>query len=166
VVEGELDRLANQADREPIALNLSIETLLDDAARSRLIGLLASKASLANQVSIEVAERSVIDHPIAFREFCEAAAPLGYRVGIEKAGHRLIDIDALHEFGLVYIKLDRSLTTDLTDNEPNRNYLRGITGMAHAVGLTVIADGVRSTEELAGLGDLGVDGASGPGVPD
>lgn len=166
VVEGELDRLASQADREPIALNLSIETLLDDAARSRLIEILASRASLADQVSIEVAERSVINHPIAFREFCEAAAPLGYRVGIEKAGHRLIDIDALQEFGLVYIKLDRSLTTDLGDNESNRNYLRGITGMAHAVGLTVIADGVRSAEELAGLGDLGVDGASGPGVPD
>ncbi|WP_322522202.1 LapD/MoxY N-terminal periplasmic domain-containing protein [Guyparkeria halophila] len=166
VVEGELERLANQDDREPIALNLSIETLLDDVARHRLIGLLALRSNLADQVSLEVAERSVIDHPVAFREFCEAAAPLGYRVGIEKAGHRLIDIDALHELGLVYIKLDRSLTTDLRDNESNRNYLRGITGMAHAVGLTVIADGVRSTEELAGLGDLGIDGASGPGLPD
>ncbi|MFO7808234.1 EAL domain-containing protein, partial [Guyparkeria sp.] len=99
-------------------------------------------------------------------EFCAATAPLGYRIGIEKAGLALTDIEALHELGLVYLKLDRSLTTDLASSESNRNYLRGITGMGHAIGLTVIADGVRSGEELTILGELGVDGASGPGVSD
>lgn len=117
-------------------------------------------------VSIELAERAAIDHPAAFREFCAVAVPLGYRVGIEKAGLAVTEIDVLHELGLSYLKLDRSLTTDLATSESNRSYLRGITGMAHAIGLTVIADGVRSAEELTQLGELGVDGASGPGVPE
>ncbi|MDG4867050.1 EAL domain-containing protein [Guyparkeria sp. 1SP6A2] len=166
VVKLELERLARASDAEPVALNLSIDSLLDESARSRLMGLLATHTAQAARVSIEFAERAVIDHPAAFREFCIATAPLGYRIGIEKAGLALTDIEALHELGLIYLKLDRSLTTDLASSESNRNYLRGITGMAHAIGLTVIADGVRSAEELTLLGELGVDGASGPGVPD
>ncbi|MFI9652696.1 EAL domain-containing protein [Guyparkeria sp. GHLCS8-2] len=165
VLASELDRLTHEDNGEPVAVNLSIESLLDESARSRLMALLTSYTRQAGRVSIEMAERAVIDHPAAFREFCAAAVPLGYRIGIEKAGLALTDIDALHELGLVYLKLDRSLTTDLAGSESNRNYLRGITGMAHAIGLTVIADGVRSNEELAVLGELGVDGASGPGVP-
>ncbi|MCL7751447.1 EAL domain-containing protein [Guyparkeria hydrothermalis] len=168
VAESELERLARtpDPDGEPIALNLSIDTLLDESTRGRLLGLLASHTARAAMVSIELAERAAIDHPAAFREFCAVAVPLGYRVGIEKAGLAVTEIDVLHELGLSYLKLDRSLTTDLAASESNRSYLRGITGMAHAIGLTVIADGVRSAEELTQLGELGVDGASGPGVPE
>ncbi|MFP4463346.1 MAG: EAL domain-containing protein [Guyparkeria sp.] len=166
IFEHELERLAESDDIEPVALNLSIDSLLDESTRSRLMDRLIAHAAIAGRVSIEVAERAVIEHPAAFREFCTATVPLGYRAGIEKAGLALTDIEALHELGLAYIKLDRSLTTDLVGSESNRNYLRGITGMAHAIGLTVIADGVRSAEEITLLGQLGVDGVSGPGVAD
>ena len=166
VTEIELQRLSRSEQAEPVALNLSIDTLLDESTRGQLLGLLTSHAAQAAEVSIEIAERAVIDHPAAFREFCSFAVALGYRLGIEKAGLAVTEIDALHELGLDYLKLDRSLTTDLAANESSRNYLRGITGMAHALGLTVIAEGVRSADELTRLGEMGVDGASGPGVPD
>ena len=166
VVENQFAWLAGAEETEQLAINLSIETLLDETVRKRLITLLESRKAVAQQVLVEVAERSVIDHPAAFREFCEVVVPLGYRVGIEQAGHRLTDIGELQELGLDYLKLDPSLTAGLSEGEANRNFLRGITGMAHAIGLIVIATGVRSTDELAVLGELGVDGASGPGVAD
>ena len=166
VVEHQLTQMEETGDAEPLALNLSIETLLDEPVRSRLIALLESRAAHAGQVLLEMAERSVIDHPATFLEFCESVVPLGYRVGIEQAGQRLTDIGELQELGLDYLKIDPSLTAGLGEGESNRNYLRGITGMAHAIGLVVIATGVRSADELVLLGELGIDGASGPGVSD
>ncbi|TQE99406.1 MAG: EAL domain-containing protein [Spiribacter salinus] len=164
IFEKELAQLASDSAASPIALNLSIETLLDESTRNRLMSLLATYETLATSVWIEIAEKAVVHHPAAFSEFCEAATPRGYAVGIEQAGHRLMDIETLHELGLAYLKLDRSLTADLTGAESNRNYLRGITGMAHSIGLIVIADGIRSSEDLITVGELGFDGASGPAL--
>jgi hypothetical protein len=42
--------------------------------------------------------------------------------------------------------------------------LAGI-GIRHNIGLTVIAEGVQTAEELATLPELGFDGATGPAVP-
>ncbi|HER34361.1 MAG: EAL domain-containing protein [Halothiobacillaceae bacterium] len=166
LVEIELQRLASESTPEPVALNLSIDTLLDEFTRGQLLGLLAANAARSDQIAIELSEQAVLEHPAAFGEFCAATVPLGYQIGIEKAGIAVTEIESLHELGLAYLKLDRSLTVDLAESETNRSYLRGITGMAHAIGMTVIAEGVRSDSELRILADAGVDGASGPGVAD
>ena len=52
----------------------------------------------------------------------------------------------------------------LLQNEGNQEFLKGLCNMAHALGITVIALGVESKDDLPLLAKLGFDGATGPGV--
>ncbi|RZU98911.1 EAL domain-containing protein [Spiribacter vilamensis] len=164
VLEHEVSEVTGVSDAGCIAVNLSIETLLDETTRRQLIDLLATGQGQGIALSVEVPERSVLAYPVLFRDFCESVVPMGHNVGIEKAGQRLSDVDDLQALGLSYIKLDRSLTAGLADSADKQNYLRGVTGITRAVGLTVIAEGVQSHDEFDRLVDLGVDGAIGPGI--
>ena len=46
----------------------------------------------------------------------------------------------------------------------NATFLKGLCGIAHGIGLQVLAEGVASDAELAALKALGFDGATGPAV--
>mgnify|MGYP006425547159 CR=1 FL=1 len=164
VMQHEFSEPKDSPDSVPIAVNLSIETLLDDRTKRQLVDLLAMVQARGMVLSVEVPERSVLAYPVLFRDFCESVLPMGHSVGIEKAGQRLADVDDLQALGLSYIKLDRSLTADLASSADKQNYLRGVTGITRAVGATVIAEHVESRDEFDRLADLGVNGAMGPGV--
>ena len=81
---------------------------------------------------------------------------------IEEGG---IDCRALFaELGLDYVKIHPSLVQGIAENEGNQEFVKRFCGVAHTVGIIVIAVGVRTEEDLAKLKDLGVDGATGPVV--
>jgi len=90
--------------------------------------------------------------------------PLGVKVGLEHVGHLFSRIGELHDLGLDYIKIDASIIRNIQDNTGSQAFLRGLCMIAHSIGLTTIAEGVQSREELDSLPDLGVDAMTGPGV--
>jgi EAL domain-containing protein (putative c-di-GMP-specific phosphodiesterase class I) len=63
-----------------------------------------------------------------------------------------------------YLKVHPSLVRGLRNNPGNQELLRGLCSMAHALGITVIALGVESRDDLPLLAQLGFDGATGPGI--
>lgn len=166
MLEIALGRRKESGDESPVAFNLSIECLLDEVSRSQLVALLRQHADCGARVSLEVDERSTVAHPHAFKELLDAAIPAGFQVGLDKAGIRLGGVEDLQSLGLAYIKLERSLFNELENNASNREYLGGVTSLAHALGIMVIADGIQDVAEMQYLEVCGVDGVSGPGAPD
>jgi EAL domain-containing protein (putative c-di-GMP-specific phosphodiesterase class I) len=65
---------------------------------------------------------------------------------------------------LDYLKVDASFIRGIEDNPGNRAFLRGLTTIAHGIGLIVIAEGVASAAEITALNDIGFDGATGPAI--
>jgi EAL domain-containing protein (putative c-di-GMP-specific phosphodiesterase class I) len=100
----------------------------------------------------------------AFRDLCRTLKKLGCRVGIEHFGHRFGEIAKLSDLGLDYLKVDGSFIHGIHLNAGNQEFLKGLCKMAHSIGVSVIAEGVRSAEELAVLPGLGFDGVTGPAV--
>jgi EAL domain-containing protein (putative c-di-GMP-specific phosphodiesterase class I) len=90
---------------------------------------------------------------------------LGCHLGIEHFGRQFSEIGKLHDIGLNYIKVDASFIRSINIQSGNQAFLKGLCSIAHSIGLTVIAEGVQTVEELAKLPELGFDGATGPAVP-
>ena len=147
-----------------IAVNLSGESVFNPDFRQRLHTILSSHKELATRLWLEVSEVGAFQHFDAFQAFCNALRPLGCRLGIEHFGRQFSEIGRLHDIGLDYLKVDGSFIRAIDKQPGNQAFLKGLCSIAHNIGLTVIAEGVQSNEELAALPELGFDGATGPAV--
>ncbi|TXH05374.1 MAG: EAL domain-containing protein [Rhodocyclaceae bacterium] len=158
-----LERIA--AGAPAVAVNLSGESILDAAFRARLYAQIASRKDLAPRLWLEVSEIGAFQHFDEFHAFCDALRPLGCRLGIEHFGRQFSEVGRLHGIGLDYLKVDGSFIRAIDTQTGNQAFLKGLCSIAHNIGLTVIAEGVQTPEELAILPELGFDGATGPAVP-
>ncbi|UCV29297.1 bifunctional diguanylate cyclase/phosphodiesterase [Ferribacterium limneticum] len=163
VVRLALDRIA--AGLPAVAVNLSGESILDASFRARLYAQIAARRDLAPRLWMEVSEIGAFQHFEEFHAFCDALRPLGCRLGIEHFGRQFSEIGRLHRIGLDYLKVDGSFIRAIDSQPGNQAFLKGLCSIAHNIGLTVIAEGVQTAEELAILPELGFDGATGPAVP-
>lgn len=148
-----------------VAVNLSGESILVTSFRNRLLAMIAARKDLAPRLWLEVSEVGAFQHFAEFRAFCNVLRPLGCRLGIEHFGRQFSDIGRLHDIGLDYLKVDGSFIRAIDTQPGNQTFLKGLCSIAHNIGLTVIAEGVQTAEELAALPALGFDGATGPAVP-
>jgi diguanylate cyclase (GGDEF)-like protein len=153
-------------DSPGLAINLSASSVADAAFRQRLLRLLAAHPAEVRRLWLEVPENGALRQIAAFRELCRGVKRAGCRVGLEHFGHQFSQIGVLHDLGLDYLKVDASFIRGVDGNRGNAAFLKGLTGIAHSIGLQVIAEGVASQTELVALATLGFDGATGPAIGD
>jgi EAL domain-containing protein (putative c-di-GMP-specific phosphodiesterase class I) len=155
-------------ERQPglpgLAINLSGSSLAQAEFQQKLAALLERHRKAASRLWVEVAETGVFKHVDEFRTLCKLLGSFQCRVGVEHFGRQFSQIGRLHDLGLSYIKVDASFTRRLDTNPGNQAFLKGVSSIAHGIGLLVIAEGVASEAEFAALSAVGFDGATGPGV--
>lgn len=149
---------------EALGINLSPESIQDPTFVSHLAARLRGQPALAAALWLEVPEYGAFHHLEAFRAFCLALKPLGCHIGLEHVGPRFSRIGELHDVGLDYLKVDASMIHGIDAHPGNQAFLRGLCMVAHAIGLTAIAEGVASDAERRILPELGMDGLTGPAI--
>ena len=147
-----------------IAVNLSAATVANFSFRHELIQLLKTYPEVCQRLLIEVPEYGVLKQFDAFRELAHQLKQLGCRVGVEYFGQSFAESGKLADLGLDYIKVHPSYIRDIASNEGNQEFLKGLCKVAHAIGITVVAQGVENKTDLPLLAALGFDGVTGPGV--
>lgn len=161
-----LEQLSENPTLTGLAINLSASSLQDPEFRRELRTLLQHQHLAAHRLWLEVAEAGAFKHFDTFRSFCRDLDGSGCRIGLEHFGRQFSQIGLLHDMGLDYLKVDASFIRDIESNAGNQAFLKGLSSIAHNIGMTVYAEGVASEQELAALSDLGFDGATGPAVKD
>jgi c-di-GMP phosphodiesterase Gmr len=76
---------------------------------------------------------------------------IGVRVSIDDFGTGYSSLSALADIVADEIKIDRSFITAIHERPRNQSVLRAIESLAHALGMTIVAEGVETYEELAYL---------------
>ncbi len=147
-----------------MAVNLSAETIADFHFRNELVKLLEAYPDICKRLLFEVPEYGVFRQFDAFCDLAHTLKQLGCRVGVEYFGQRFAQGDKLVELGLDYIKVHPSYIRSLGENVGNQEFLLGLCKAAHAIGITVLALGVESKDDLPLLASLGFDGVTGPGI--
>lgn len=162
VLETAVDLLSKGA--KPIGLNISAHAICNPAFVEKAIALIKNTPNVAHDLFFEIPERGAFDHLPEFREFCSQLKKLGCNIGIEHVGSRISRLGELHDLGLNYIKIDASIIRDIDTNEANKTLLRGLSMIAHSMGVIAIAEGVQTQHELVALKQIGIDGMTGPGI--
>jgi diguanylate cyclase (GGDEF)-like protein len=159
-----LQELKSQPQLTGLAINLSASSVEDADFRRKLLALLNAQKSTAARLWLEVAENGALKHLDMFRELCRGLKSVGCRIGLEHFGHQFSQIGLLHDLGLDYLKVDSSFIRGLDNNPGNAAFLKGLSGIAHNIGLQVLAEGVATQEEWLALAAVGFDGATGPAI--
>ncbi|MDZ7904834.1 MAG: EAL domain-containing protein [Cypionkella sp.] len=159
-----LEELQSNPTLPGLAINLSASSLEDATFQRTLIALISAHKELAPRLWLEIAEGGALKQLDAFKVLCRSLNAMGCRTGLEHFGHHFSQIGRLHDLGLDYLKVDSSFVRGVESNGGNAAFLKGLCGIAHNIGLLVLAEGVTSAAELEVLLSLGFDGATGPGV--
>jgi diguanylate cyclase (GGDEF)-like protein/PAS domain S-box-containing protein len=144
-----------------LTVNLSARQL-DDPTLITEVGAALRDAGLAPEsVCMEITESAVMSDPDAAARTLAALRELGVRLAIDDFGTGYSSLAQLLRLPLDTLKIDRSFTTGLGSSRDAEAIVTSIVAMAHAVDLTVIAEGVEDPLQLEVLRQLDCDEAQG-----
>ncbi len=85
----------------------------------------------------------------------------GVQVGLDDFGTGYSSLAYLQRFPLDFVKIDKSFIANLVSEPRVRAIVTAIIVLSHALGLTVVAEGVETVGQHGVLQDLGCDLAQG-----
>ncbi len=82
---------------------------------------------------------------------------MGLAISVDDFGTGYSSLSVLKRFPLDELKIDRSFVNGIPTNADDCAIVTAIVRMAHALGLTVVAEGVETVEQLAFLKEQGCE---------
>ncbi|MEA2645516.1 MAG: hypothetical protein QOE92_599 [Chloroflexota bacterium] len=143
-----------------VAVNISgrqFEASLVQTVRDALAGSGADPALLC----LEVTESIVMRDPTLAIAILRELKGLGVRISIDDFGTGYSSLAYLKRFPLDELKIDKAFVDDLGSDPDAIAIVAAVMGMAHALDLTVVAEGVETRSQRSALITLGCDEAQG-----
>jgi len=110
---------------------------------------------------LEITETTAMSDAPATVSTLEELKALGVRLVIDDFGTGYSSLSYLQRFPVDYVKIDRSFVGGLEEDTGATALVSGMIGLAHALGIEVIAEGVERAGQLERLGAMGCDLAQG-----
>lgn len=108
-------------------------------------------------IIIEVTENLLLDSTAQVAQRLAAFQQAHMQISLDDFGTGYCSVAFLKRFNVDYIKLDRTLITDLGQNRQGHALWEAIIVMAHKLDIKVIAEGIETPEQLAILKQAGCD---------
>ncbi|MCG6967963.1 MAG: EAL domain-containing protein [Chromatiaceae bacterium] len=112
---------------------------------------LQSSGLMPSQLELEITESILIDDRPEIFSLINQLDRIGVRLSIDDFGTGYSALNYLQRFPFDVLKIDRTFTSQVPDNEASASLIRAIIAMAHALGLEVIAEGIESREQAGFL---------------
>ncbi|MCR6485521.1 EAL domain-containing protein [Amycolatopsis sp. OK19-0408] len=144
-----------------LKVNLSTRQLDDPHLVPAVRDALAGTGLPAGALCLEVTESALMRDQEAAAEVLASLRSLGVLLAIDDFGTGYSSLAQLRRLTLDTLKIDRSFITGIAESRDAAAIVTSIIAMAHAVDLTVIAEGVESAEQVDLLRSLGCDQAQG-----
>jgi diguanylate cyclase (GGDEF)-like protein/PAS domain S-box-containing protein len=144
-----------------IAANLSARQLRNGELVGKLARELERCGLPGSALELEVTESVLMDHEGRAREQLFALKDLGLTLAVDDFGTGYSSLSYLRRFPVDVLKIDRSFIKDLGKGADADALVRAIAGMAHALKLGIVAEGVETPEQAAFLTELGCESGQG-----
>lgn len=143
------------------SINLSTRNLLDIALPDALAELIQEYRLEPGSLELEITETALMTDPDRAMQVVERLAGLGMRLSIDDFGTGYSSLAYLKRLPLHSLKIDRSFVRDMLHDDQDAIIVRSTIGLAHSLGLQVVAEGVEDLATLARLREFGCDEAQG-----
>jgi diguanylate cyclase len=145
------------SDPHRVAVNISPIQFLKSDLPAIISSVLDRTGLPANRLEVEITEGILMKNPRRAADVFTTLRGLGVRIAMDDFGTGYSSLSYLHEFRFDKLKIDRSFVKRLGEAEDATMIIRTIIGLAHNLGLSVVAEGVETREQLKILRDLECD---------
>ena len=165
VLEAAADEAARwQVEHEQpfvVSVNLSARQLAQPGLAERLSEVIERSGVEPENLCLEITESVLMEDADAVISVVERVRALGVRLSIDDFGTGYSSLGYLKRFPVDAVKIDRSFVSGLGTDPGDTAIVSAVIGLAHALDLQVVAEGVETEGQLAELVALGCDEAQG-----
>ncbi|KQQ87146.1 EAL domain-containing protein [Massilia sp. Leaf139] len=144
-----------------LAVNLSARQFSGSSLLSRLDELVAHHGIDPSLMELEITETAAMRDPEATRQLLRQLRTRGFKLAIDDFGTGYSSLSYLKLFAIDRIKIDRGFVKDIEHNPNDAVIVAATIGLAHSLGLTVVAEGVETEAQWGFLRDKQGDEAQG-----
>jgi predicted signal transduction protein with EAL and GGDEF domain len=144
-----------QAARWPqhirIAVNLSAVQFKTPNLVRTVVDALSSSGLAANRLELEITESVLLHDSDATLATLHQLRELGVSISMDDFGTGYSSLSYLRKFPFDKIKIDQSFIRELGDGGDSLAIVRAVTGLGSSLGISTIAEGVETPEQLKRL---------------
>ncbi|GAB4397299.1 MAG: hypothetical protein OHK0048_05160 [Rhodoferax sp.] len=144
-----------------MAVNLSVAQFRQPDLVERVGQILLEHGLPAECLELELTESVAQHDPEAAVRTMSQLSALGVRLSIDDFGTGYSSLNYLKQFSAHQLKIDQSFVRDITHDPDDLTIVRAIISMARSLGLSTLAEGVETPEQLERLRQEGCDEAQG-----
>jgi diguanylate cyclase (GGDEF)-like protein len=154
--QGELWRRADpDDDLLTVSVNLSAKAFGSDSLVPLVTDVLRASGFPAAGLRLEITEGVAMADADRVRSVLKQLRDLGVRVSLDDFGTGYCSLSYLQQFPVDTLKIDRSFVARIGDDEGQGEIIRLIVGLAHTLGLDVVAEGTETAAQVEYLAALG-----------
>ncbi|MDP8970803.1 MAG: EAL domain-containing protein, partial [Actinomycetota bacterium] len=144
-----------------VSVNLSPSQLDVPDAPQRVTTILEETGLDPRALVLEVTESGVVADALTAAERLEVLSALGVRIAVDDFGTGYASLLQLRRFPVHGLKMDRGFVAGMTSDPEDAAIVAASVGLARALGLETVAEGVETRQQLDGLRGLGCQFAQG-----
>jgi diguanylate cyclase (GGDEF)-like protein/PAS domain S-box-containing protein len=144
-----------------VAVNVSGRQLSDPTLVDRVAATLKRHGVAPGQLCLEVTETAFIGEIGGAAAALATLSDLGVRLALDDFGTGYSTLAHVQRLNVDILKIDRSFVDQIGGGGRDREIIGAITAMAHALGMSVVGEGIETDRQLGELTALGCDEGQG-----
>lgn len=141
-----------------LSINLSVRQLAEPAIAELLVGAHRACCSASGSVlEIEVTESGLMRDTGRAVSLLGAMRAQGIRVAVDDFGTGYSSLAYLKHLPVDLLKIDKSFVTDVASSPQDQAIVSSVIGLAHSLGMQVLAEGVETAQHAQFLKEHGCD---------
>lgn len=146
----------------PIHVNLAARQLGQATLVDTVLRLLEQTGARASDIALEITESAVIENRLLASDMLRNLKAIGFEILLDDFGIGYSSLGYLQQLPIDVLKIDSSFIDGLGDGEQRASAIvKAIVGMADALAIDVVAEGVETDEQAELSHALGCDLAQG-----
>ena len=140
-----------------LSVNITAADIVRPGFAAHFLALVAGSGFATDRLTVEVTESGLIEDVHNATALLSALRAEGLAVAVDDFGTGYSSLAYLKSLPLDYLKIDSGLAQDIAGTARDRIIVRGVIHMAKSLGLSVIAEGVETQQQLELLSREGCD---------
>jgi len=140
-----------------MAVNLSPRQFLDPDLVESISSVLDRNHLSVHSLLLEITEHTMVEHLAEAVGIMEQLAHQGFALSIDDFGTGFSSLAYLKRFPISTLKIDRSFVKNLPEDNHDRTIVGLVLSLAKSLGMSVVAEGVETWEQLDFLRQLQCD---------
>ncbi|MFG1602553.1 putative bifunctional diguanylate cyclase/phosphodiesterase [Actinoplanes sp. NPDC049265] len=143
------------------SVNVSVRDLRAGDIADRIADMLAAHGVPASLLQLEITESALMADPHRVMDTISRLDRMGIAISLDDFGTGYSSLQHLRRLPLAEVKIDRSFVLGMAGDRNDAAIVRSVIGLAGALGLRVVAEGVEDERTWRVLGALGCDASQG-----